>query len=161
MCSPVTLMHLLFHSKASSGRLAWGEPGIIQSGCRCEEEPIPVRFYVLVIVWTEHRMENVRNGPCAFVFMGTLNLMARPNLEVWSNWRLRLILDMECSFIMDGFYLLNISLDQLCIFMCIKILCTKCLALVCCYLVEAFASTIVISSCKWHGPKKIIAYFSA
>lgn len=45
--------------------------------------------------------------------------------------------------------------------MCIKISCTKCSLLVCYYLVKALASTIVISSCEWHGPEEIIAYFSA
>ena len=29
------------------------------------------------------------------------------------------------------------------------------------YLVKAFAGTIVVGSCKWHGPETIIAYFSA
>lgn len=65
----------------------------MQSGCRSEQEAILVWFYVLVIFWTYHKMENDRNSPCAFVFMGTLNLMGMPNSKVCCNWRLRLILD--------------------------------------------------------------------
>lgn len=37
--------------------------------------------------------KNDRNGPYAFIFMGTLNFMGMPNNELCSNWSLGLILD--------------------------------------------------------------------